>query len=139
MKAFYWQRKKRDTTANSKTKLPSSFSPRPQPLFTFKDYDKDEEVLRQFDLDMVDGLCSGMTRMVRWEHASRLGLNPSKEVEQLLNFPNIEWSVKGGPLRNIEFVARVSIPPTLKYNDSKKCYVHRAQLDIALFQHFVHY
>ncbi|KAM6595546.1 hypothetical protein CsatA_006070 [Cannabis sativa] len=39
----------------------------------------------------------------------------------------IEWSVKGGSLRNIES-ARVSIPPTLKYDDSKKCYVHRAQL-----------
>ncbi|KAF4381294.1 hypothetical protein F8388_016250 [Cannabis sativa] len=54
-----------------------------------RDYDKDEEVLRQFDLDMADGLCSGMIRMVRWEHASRLGLNPFKEVEQLLNSPNL--------------------------------------------------
>ncbi|XP_057974653.1 uncharacterized protein LOC131162323 isoform X2 [Malania oleifera] len=40
----------------------------------------------------------------------------------------IEWSVKGGSLRNIES-ARVSIPSTLKYDDSKKCYVHRARLE----------
>ncbi|KAJ0085340.1 hypothetical protein Patl1_07688 [Pistacia atlantica] len=39
----------------------------------------------------------------------------------------IEWSVKGGALRNIDS-ARVSIPSTLKYDDSKKCYVHRARL-----------
>lgn len=31
----------------------------------------------------------------------------------------IEWSVKGGSLRNIES-ARISVPATLKYNDEKK-------------------
>ncbi|PKI42449.1 hypothetical protein CRG98_037157 [Punica granatum] len=40
----------------------------------------------------------------------------------------IEWSVRGGSLRNLES-ARVSIPPTLKYDDSKQCYVHRARLE----------
>ncbi|KAF7150080.1 hypothetical protein RHSIM_Rhsim02G0145500 [Rhododendron simsii] len=40
----------------------------------------------------------------------------------------IEWSVRGGSLRNIES-ARVSIPGTLKYDDSKKCYIYRAQLE----------
>ncbi|KAK4413431.1 protein phosphatase methylesterase 1 [Sesamum alatum] len=40
----------------------------------------------------------------------------------------IEWSVKGGSLRNIES-ARVSIPSTLTYDDSRKCYTHRARLD----------
>lgn len=39
----------------------------------------------------------------------------------------VEWSVKGGSLRNIES-ACVSIPGTLKYDDSKKCYIHRARL-----------
>ncbi|GFQ00636.1 protein phosphatase methylesterase 1 [Phtheirospermum japonicum] len=39
----------------------------------------------------------------------------------------IEWSVKGGSLRNIES-ARVSIPSTLIYDDSRKCYTHRAKL-----------
>lgn len=40
----------------------------------------------------------------------------------------IEWSIKGGSLRNIES-ARVSIPGTLKYDESKKCYIHRARLE----------
>ncbi|KAI3464280.1 hypothetical protein Pfo_020943 [Paulownia fortunei] len=40
----------------------------------------------------------------------------------------IEWSVKGGSLRNIES-ARVSIPSTLIYDDSRKCYAHRARLE----------
>ncbi|XAR57508.1 Protein phosphatase methylesterase-1 [Bertholletia excelsa] len=40
----------------------------------------------------------------------------------------IEWSVKGGSLRNIDS-ARISIPSTLKYDDSKKCYIYRARLE----------
>ncbi|KAK1275870.1 hypothetical protein QJS04_geneDACA009919 [Acorus gramineus] len=40
----------------------------------------------------------------------------------------IEWSVKGGSLRNIES-ARLSVPPTLKYNDSNKCYTYRTPLE----------
>ncbi|XP_051139357.1 uncharacterized protein LOC127257094 [Andrographis paniculata] len=40
----------------------------------------------------------------------------------------IEWSVRGGSLRNIES-ARVSIPSTLIYDDSRKCYTHRARLE----------
>ncbi|GMN40253.1 hypothetical protein TIFTF001_009478 [Ficus carica] len=40
----------------------------------------------------------------------------------------IEWSVKGGTLRNINS-ARLSIPSTLKYDESKKCYIHRARLE----------
>ncbi|RXH92498.1 hypothetical protein DVH24_033394 [Malus domestica] len=41
---------------------------------------------------------------------------------------DIEWSMRGGSLRNIES-ARVSIPSTLKYDDSKKCYIYRARLE----------
>ncbi|CAL8107055.1 unnamed protein product [Prunus armeniaca] len=40
----------------------------------------------------------------------------------------IEWSVRGGSLRNIDS-ARVSVPTTLKYDDSKKCYIYRARLE----------
>ncbi|PPD73734.1 hypothetical protein GOBAR_DD29350 [Gossypium barbadense] len=40
----------------------------------------------------------------------------------------IEWSDRGGSLRNIDS-ARVSIPTTLKYDDSKNCYVYRARLE----------
>ncbi|EFJ23678.1 hypothetical protein SELMODRAFT_415578 [Selaginella moellendorffii] len=37
----------------------------------------------------------------------------------------IEWNVKGGSLRNIDS-ARVSIPPTLKYNEERKCSIYSA-------------
>ncbi|XP_011620967.1 protein phosphatase methylesterase 1 isoform X1 [Amborella trichopoda] len=40
----------------------------------------------------------------------------------------IEWSVKGGSLRNVES-ARVSVRSTLKYDESKKCYTFRACLE----------
>ncbi|XP_004299853.1 PREDICTED: protein phosphatase methylesterase 1 [Fragaria vesca subsp. vesca] len=40
----------------------------------------------------------------------------------------IESTVKGGSLRNIES-ARVSVPTTLKYDDSKKCYIYKARLE----------
>lgn len=40
----------------------------------------------------------------------------------------IEWSVRGGSLRNIDS-ARVSVPATLKYDDSKKCFVYRTRLE----------
>nr|CAB3484604.1 unnamed protein product [Digitaria exilis] len=48
------------------------------------------------------------------------------------HFPSIEkaieWSVKGGPLRNVES-ARVSIPSTLKYDESRECYTYRTPLE----------
>ncbi|XP_048130724.1 protein phosphatase methylesterase 1 isoform X3 [Rhodamnia argentea] len=40
----------------------------------------------------------------------------------------VEWSVKGGSLRNIES-ARASVPSTLKYDDSKNCYIYRTRLE----------
>ncbi|KAF3790195.1 phosphatase methylesterase 1 protein [Nymphaea thermarum] len=40
----------------------------------------------------------------------------------------IEWSVKGGSLRNIES-ARISVPSTLTYNEAKKCYTYRTPLE----------
>ncbi|KAK0593536.1 hypothetical protein LWI29_038203 [Acer saccharum] len=49
------------------------------------DYDGKESVLRQFDLNMANGPCLGMSRQARWECANRLGLNPPKEIEGMLN------------------------------------------------------
>ncbi|KAK6289260.1 hypothetical protein POUND7_000801 [Theobroma cacao] len=37
-----------------------------------------------FDMNMAYGPCLGITRMARWERAQRLGLNPPKEIENLL-------------------------------------------------------
>lgn len=71
-------------------------------------------------VDVVEG-----TAMASLMHMQKLLSN------RMQYFPTIEkaieWSVKGGTLRNIES-ARISIPSTVKYDDSKKCYVHRARL-----------
>lgn len=48
------------------------------------DYSKNEEALREFDMNMSYGPCLGITRLARWERATRLGLNPPKEIEGLL-------------------------------------------------------
>ncbi|KAL3502326.1 hypothetical protein ACH5RR_036775 [Cinchona calisaya] len=48
------------------------------------DYDAQEEVLRQFDMNMAYGPCLGMTRLARWERAKALGMNPPEDVGRLL-------------------------------------------------------
>ncbi|XP_009608060.1 uncharacterized protein LOC107810329 [Nicotiana tabacum] len=48
------------------------------------DYDRQEELLRQFDLDMAYGPSLGLSRLDRWERAKNLGLNPPRDVEPLL-------------------------------------------------------
>ncbi|KAK1272457.1 hypothetical protein QJS04_geneDACA012251 [Acorus gramineus] len=48
------------------------------------DCGEEEEMLRQFDMDMTYGPCLGMTRLQRWERARNMGLNPPKDVECLL-------------------------------------------------------
>ncbi|KAL7611070.1 hypothetical protein Lser_V15G11406 [Lactuca serriola] len=40
----------------------------------------------------------------------------------------IERNVRSGPLRNIDS-ARISIPRTVKYDDSQQCYRHKARLE----------
>lgn len=54
------------------------------------DYDDNEEVLRQFDMNMAYGPCIGMSRLARWERAYRLGLNPPKEIEVLLKTRKVQ-------------------------------------------------
>ena len=41
-------------------------------------------MLSQFDMNMAYGPCLGITRLARWERSQRLGLNPPKEIENLL-------------------------------------------------------
>ncbi|GKV12412.1 hypothetical protein SLEP1_g23554 [Rubroshorea leprosula] len=72
-------------------------------------------------IDVVEG-----TAMASLIHMQKL---LSNRMQHFLSVEKaIEWSVKGGSLRNIDS-ARVSIPSTLKYDDSRKCYVHRARLE----------
>nr|XP_027094859.1 protein phosphatase methylesterase 1-like isoform X1 [Coffea arabica] len=72
-------------------------------------------------VDVVEG-----TAMASLIHMQKILTN------RMQHFPTIEkaieWSVKGGSLRNIES-ARVSIPSTLIYDDSKRCYTYRAKLE----------
>ncbi|GBF91498.1 hypothetical protein Rsub_04238 [Raphidocelis subcapitata] len=44
----------------------------------------DADTLRAFDLSSKFGPCTGMTRLERWERASRLGLQPPEEVRRIL-------------------------------------------------------
>uniref|UniRef100_A0A6N2LIJ9 DNA polymerase delta subunit 4 n=2 Tax=Salix TaxID=40685 RepID=A0A6N2LIJ9_SALVM len=101
IKGFYRQKKKesgiRKPTSTKSDKssllhaatLGSDFTP-PSALVSHgspdlkDDYDKNEDVLRQFDMNSAYGPCLGMSRLARWERAQRLGLNPPKEIEGLL-------------------------------------------------------
>jgi len=46
---------------------------------------KIHEILRVFDLSYEYGPCVGIPRLERWERAQALGLNPPKEVYDILN------------------------------------------------------
>ncbi|XP_076954889.1 uncharacterized protein LOC143629526 [Bidens hawaiensis] len=96
MKGFYKQKKK-----NAGITKPSSSKPKPkakaaasfgagaaQPpalvahgsLDLQENRDANEEVLRQFDMNMAYGPCVGMKRIDRWNRASTLGLSPPDDV-----------------------------------------------------------
>lgn len=72
-------------------------------------------------VDVVEG-----TAMASLMHMQKILSN------RVHHFPTIEkaieWNVRGGSLRNIES-ARISIPGTVKYDDSQQCYRHRARLE----------
>ncbi|KAA0039282.1 hypothetical protein IC582_020510 [Cucumis melo] len=72
-------------------------------------------------VDVVEG-----TAMASLIHMQKILSNRMKHFSSVEKA--IEWSVKGGSMRNIES-ARVSIPSTLTYDDSKKCYTYRAKLE----------
>ncbi|XVF30579.1 hypothetical protein REPUB_Repub16aG0070500 [Reevesia pubescens] len=105
MKGFYRQKKNSATGGITKSKSSkSSKNPSLKLAATFgsdiiqplalvshggsldlkEDYDDEEQLLRQFDMNMAYGPCLGITRLARWERAQRLGLNPLKEIENLL-------------------------------------------------------
>ncbi|XP_051130750.1 uncharacterized protein LOC127251199 [Andrographis paniculata] len=93
MKGFYRQKKKSGISkSNSSKKSSKSKNSAAQPPALFAhgsldlqdDYDANEEVLRQFDMNMAYGPCLGMSRLERLERAKTLGLHPPKEVENLL-------------------------------------------------------
>lgn len=72
-------------------------------------------------VDVVEG-----TAMASLIHMQKILSNRMQHFSTLQKA--IEWSVKCGALRNVDS-ARVSIPSTVIYDDSKKCYTHRARLE----------
>ncbi|CAJ1935918.1 unnamed protein product [Sphenostylis stenocarpa] len=61
-----------------------------------KHNEKNEALLRQFDVNMMYGPCIGLTRLERWERAQSLGLNPPPEIQSLLKSGKVKmesmWS-----------------------------------------------
>ncbi|KAD4583957.1 hypothetical protein E3N88_21558 [Mikania micrantha] len=100
MKGFYKQKKKyagiskpSSSKPKSKSKSAASFGSnvaQPPALVVHgsldlqENHDANEEVLRQFDMNMVYGPCVGMKRIDRWNRASSLGLSPPDDVYRLL-------------------------------------------------------
>ncbi|XP_071732023.1 uncharacterized protein [Rutidosis leptorrhynchoides] len=100
MKGFFKQRKKNAgiskpsaTKSKPKSKTSASFgsnTAQPPALIAHgspdlqENHDANEEVLRQFDMNMSYGPCVGMKRIDRWNRAVKLGMNPPKDVHRLL-------------------------------------------------------
>ncbi|KAK3586410.1 hypothetical protein CHS0354_013114 [Potamilus streckersoni] len=47
--------------------------------------EQDIAILKQFDLTLEFGPCIGVTRLERWMRAEKHGLNPPKDVKELLD------------------------------------------------------
>ncbi|KAL6179241.1 hypothetical protein ACLB2K_050757 [Fragaria x ananassa] len=73
-------------------------------------------------VDVVEG-----TAMASLMHMQKILSGRTHHFSSIELEKAIESTVKGGSLRNFES-ARVSVPTTLKYYDSKKCYIYRARL-----------
>ncbi|KAI3762146.1 hypothetical protein L1987_52569 [Smallanthus sonchifolius] len=98
MKGFYKQKKKnagitKPSSTKSKSKTAASFGAKiAQPpalvvhgsLELQENHDATEELLRQFDMNMMYGPCVGMNRIERWNRATSLGLNPPENICRLL-------------------------------------------------------
>lgn len=72
-------------------------------------------------VDVVEG--TAMASLIHMQKilSNRMQFFPSMEKA-------IEWSVRGGSLRNVES-ARISVPSTLKFIESNKCYTYRTPLE----------
>ncbi|GAA0160492.1 hypothetical protein Leryth_013680 [Lithospermum erythrorhizon] len=102
MKGFYKQKKSGGITKSKGNSTPKhsatcgSEAAQPPALVTSRgtpdlkdNYDDNEEMLRQFDMNMAYGPCLGMSRLDRWERAVALGLNPPETIEHLLKLSDV--------------------------------------------------
>ncbi|KAL5778699.1 hypothetical protein ACOSQ2_009436 [Xanthoceras sorbifolium] len=72
-------------------------------------------------VDVVEG--TAMASLIHMQKILSSRMQHFSSIEKA-----IEWSVKGGSLRNIDS-ARISIPSTLMFDESKNCYVYRSRLE----------
>jgi protein phosphatase methylesterase 1 len=72
-------------------------------------------------VDVVEG-----TAMASLIHMQKILSNRMQHFSSIEKA--IEWSVRAGTLRNVDS-ACVSVPATIKYDDSRKCYVYRTELE----------
>nr|XP_010930499.1 protein phosphatase methylesterase 1 isoform X2 [Elaeis guineensis] len=61
-------------------------------------------------------------------HVAAMKAMPNVHGLVVVDVVEVEWSVRAGPLRNVES-ARISVPSTLTYDDSKKCFTYRTPLE----------
>ncbi|XP_078149907.1 DNA polymerase delta subunit 4-like isoform X2 [Carex rostrata] len=93
IKGFYRQKKKggvtKPSTTTSSKKSNSAQTPalvsRSGAIDLKDEYGEEEEVLRQFDMDMKYGPCIGIDRLDRWERAAAMGLHPPPHVRDLIS------------------------------------------------------
>ncbi|KAG2428011.1 hypothetical protein HXX76_011997 [Chlamydomonas incerta] len=80
------------TRAGGKRKALEDATPAPEVLARSQgegavsraDLSQDEQKLRKFDLTTKFGPCAGISRLERWERASKFGLGPPEEVRAII-------------------------------------------------------
>ncbi|KAL3858332.1 hypothetical protein ACJMK2_012926 [Sinanodonta woodiana] len=75
--------KRTKQVASLKQKLPVS-DVKPSSSKDGSRREREISVLKQFDLTLDFGPCIGVTRLERWIRAEKHGLNPPKDVKELL-------------------------------------------------------
>ncbi|KAE9610675.1 putative DNA polymerase delta, subunit 4 [Lupinus albus] len=90
MKGFY--RQKKNTITNKSSNKPPIHDAALSPSTTAHadEYNENETMLRQFDMNMAYGPCVGMSRKERLERAQKLGLNPPIEIKKLLENEKVQ-------------------------------------------------
>jgi len=83
------KQKKTTTTVPSgrlgRSRCPETSAVERTALVGWKDVSDAEVLLRKFDMDPKFGPCVGLSRMDRWNRASRLGLDPPAYLLELMD------------------------------------------------------
>ncbi|XP_077996163.1 DNA polymerase delta subunit 4-like [Glandiceps talaboti] len=84
---FQTHKKPTGPSKSSKVEKKANISTAATIISTAADLSKEEELikLKQFDLTLEYGPCTGITRMQRWQRADKHGLNPPLEIKDLID------------------------------------------------------